>query len=181
MTATRRFMAAAICLVSLLTAIAFAVHLERLRFVEPKSDAVQNIEIETSEGRRFSTSAFRGRYILLNIWATWCPPCVKEMPSLDRLQRTKGSTSFEVVALSVDRSGKDVVEPFFKRAGLTDLTIYLDQGSKSMSAFKVIGLPTTLLIDPKGREISRWLGPREWDHEDVIRDIDALVSKAASR
>lgn len=134
--------------------------------------------IGTADGRRLSLADFRDRFVLLNLWATWCPPCVKEMPALDRLQATKGNAGFEVVALSIDRQGLAVIEPFFRQRGLSALAIYLDREGTSMSALKVTGLPTTLLIDPAGREIARWVGPREWDSPEIGVEIEALMAKA---
>lgn len=100
------------------------------------------------------------------------------MPSLDRLQAMKGDSGFEVVALSIDRQGLEVVEPFFKRTGLTRLAIYLDREAGSMAALKITGLPTTVLIDPIGREIARWPGAREWDTPATVSEIDEHITKA---
>lgn len=136
------------------------------------------IPMQTADGRALSLADFRGRYVLLNLWATWCPPCVKEMPSLDRLQAMKGDAGFEVVALSIDRQGKDVVAPFYQRVGLTNLAIYLDQDARSMAALRITGLPTTLLIDPNGHEIARWPGAREWDHPGTIAEIDERIARS---
>lgn len=136
------------------------------------------LAIETADGLKLWEEAFRGRFVLLNVWATWCPPCVKEMPSLDRLQAMKGSGTFEVVALSIDRQGLEVVEPFFRKTGLTSLAIYLDREARSMPGLRITGLPTTLLIDPNGREIARWPGAREWDEPSAVAEIDEHISKA---
>jgi len=143
----------------------------------PAMPVRSEIGIDTADGRKLSIADFKGRFILLNVWATWCPPCVKEMPSLDRLQAMKGSSAFEVVALSIDRQGLEVVEPFFKRTGLTSLAIYLDREASSMSTLRITGLPTTLLIDPSGRELVRWPGAREWDHPSTVAEIDEHISK----
>lgn len=136
------------------------------------------LPMQTADGRALSLADFKGRYVLLNLWATWCPPCVKEMPSLDRLQAAKGGAGFEVVALSIDRQGKDVVAPFYQRVGLTNLAIYLDQDARSMAALRITGLPTTLLIDPNGHEIARWPGAREWDQPGTIAEIDERIARA---
>ncbi len=145
---------------------------------QPAAQVLAGLTIETADGRRLPGEAFRGRFVLLNVWATWCPPCVKEMPSLDRLQAMKGDSGFEVVALSIDRQGLEVVEPFFKRTGLTRLAIYLDREAGSMAALKITGLPTTVLIDPIGREIARWPGAREWDTPATVSEIDEHITKA---
>ncbi|MCA0420293.1 MAG: TlpA family protein disulfide reductase [Proteobacteria bacterium] len=143
----------------------------------PTTTSSAAIAFETADGRKLSLAEFRGRFVLLNIWATWCPPCVKEMPSLDRLQAAKGGDTFEVVALSLDRQGLKTVEPFFQRTGIANLAIYLDREARSMSTLKITGLPTTLLIDPTGREIARWAGAKEWDHAATIAEIEERIEK----
>ncbi len=126
------------------------------------------------EGQPLTLESFEGKVVLLNIWATWCAPCRHEMPSLDRLQQQLGSDQFEVVALSVDRSGLAGVKRFFKETGATDLKAYVDPTTKLLKPLKVEGMPTTLLLDRKGREIGRLTGPAEWDTE-AAKEI---VSKA---
>lgn len=115
------------------------------------------------DGRPLTLDNFRGRVVLLNLWATWCPPCVEEMPALDRLQAALGGDAFEVVALSIDRPGRRVVEPFMQRYNLTRLRLFLDPSGASVRALQVQGLPTTLLIDREGREIGRMAGAAAWD------------------
>lgn len=108
---------------------------------------------------------FRGRVILLNLWATWCAPCREEMPSLDRLQAELGSDKFEVVALAVDRTGAVAAQKFLDETKVTHLKLYVDATTRAGSALKAIGMPTTILIDAEGREIGRLPGPAEWDSE----------------
>ncbi|MCF1506005.1 TlpA family protein disulfide reductase [Afifella sp. H1R] len=133
--------------------------------------AIADLTFEDSEGNSVSLADFRGKAVLLNVWATWCPPCREEMPSLDRLQAELGGPDFEVVPLSIDRNGLDAVRPFFAEIGIENLDIYLDQPAASMKALNVLGLPTTLLIDSSGRELQRWAGPKEWDSPEVIAEI----------
>ena len=114
-------------------------------------------------GHRLSLADFRGKVVLLNFWATWCGPCVKEMPSLDRLQAALGSDRFTVVAISVDRQGLEVVKPFLARTAVQKLTTYLDPKGASMRAFGVQGLPTSFVIDRSGREAGRLEGMARWD------------------
>lgn len=144
----------------------------------PSSPVLSGLAFQTADGRELMGAAFQGRFVLLNIWATWCPPCVKEMASLDRLQAMKGDSSFEVVALSIDRQGLEVVAPFFKRMGLANLAIYLDREARSMSALRITGLPTTVLIDPTGREVVRWPGAREWDQPATVTEITEHIAKS---
>ncbi|MGE0023353.1 MAG: TlpA family protein disulfide reductase [Hyphomicrobium sp.] len=106
---------------------------------------------------------FRGKTVLLNLWATWCAPCREEMPSLDRLQRELGSDTFEVVALAVDRTGLESARKFLDSIGVTSLALYADPTTRSGSALRAVGMPTTILIDPEGREIGRLPGPAAWD------------------
>lgn len=123
---------------------------------------------------------FRGKTILLNLWATWCAPCREEMPSLDRLQQELGSNAFEVVALAVDRTGLEAARKFLDGIHVKSLALYADPTTRSGSALRVIGMPTTILIDPEGREIGRLPGPAEWDSEDAKRLIRETLSGSAA-
>lgn len=132
----------------------------------------------SADGKTLTLKDFSGKAVLLNIWATWCPPCRKEMPSLDRLQSLKGSADFEVVALSIDKGGAGQVKPFFDEIGIQRLQMYLDAPGVSMQALKIVGLPTTILIGKDGRELARWVGPREWDEPETIKEIEGLVARS---
>ncbi|MEE9195372.1 MAG: TlpA disulfide reductase family protein [Alphaproteobacteria bacterium] len=105
---------------------------------------------------------FGGRVVLLNFWATWCAPCVREMPSLDRLQGVLGDRGLSVVAVSIDRR-IEVILPFAKRLGLTRLGLYHDPEGALFQAFAVTGLPASFLIDPNGAILGTYAGPAEWD------------------
>ncbi|MGK9169649.1 TlpA family protein disulfide reductase [Inquilinus limosus] len=120
-----------------------------------------------TDGSPLNLGGFRGRTVLLNIWATWCAPCRKEMPSLDRLQAEMGGPDLQVVALSIDRGGLDPVRAFFGEVGLKHLAVYLDPPNASTRALTIVGIPTTLLIDGEGREVGRATGPLEWDSPEV--------------
>lgn len=122
-------------------------------------------------GRAMTFADFRGRVVLLNLWATWCAPCRKEMPTLDRLQAKLGGPDFQVVPLSIDRQGLSVVKPFYKELGLKSLGIYVDQSGKAASDLGAVGIPTTLLVDREGREIGRKVGPAEWDSPAIVEMI----------
>lgn len=121
------------------------------------------------EGRRLTIADFRGRLVLLNIWATWCFPCRREMPTLDRLQAKLGGPDFEVLALSIDRQGLPVVKAFYEELGLEALRVYVDASTNATRDLGVVGIPTTLLIDQRGREIGRVVGPAEWDGPEVVK------------
>jgi Thiol-disulfide isomerase and thioredoxins len=126
-------------------------------------------------GAERSLADWRGKVVLLNLWATWCAPCRKEMPALDRLQQALGSEHFEVVALSVDRGGAEVSRKFLNQIDVKALGLYVDPTTRATSQLKAVGLPVTILIDGDGREIGRLTGPAEWDSEDAKRLIRAVL------
>ena len=115
----------------------------------------------TRGGAPKTLADFRGRLLLVNFWATWCGPCVAEMPSLDRLQARLGSR-LTVLAISEDRRGGDAVDPFLARLKLADLAIYLDPKNSALQTFGLVGLPTSILIDRDGRMVWRVEGGVDW-------------------
>ncbi len=114
---------------------------------------------------------FRGRVVLVNFWATWCAPCVREMPSLDRLQAKLGPEGLLVMAVSQDRKGLAAAEPFYREQGLDNLEIFLDPKGAFARAMGVGGLPTSLLIDDRGRVVGGLEGPLEWDGPEAVELI----------
>ncbi|MBL8831498.1 MAG: TlpA family protein disulfide reductase [Rhodospirillales bacterium] len=132
------------------------------------------IAFRDAEGRDLSLADFRGRVAVVNFWATWCAPCVEEMPALDRLHAALKKEKIEVVAISVDRGGLRQVAPFFASHDLRSLPVYLDPAGGSMRAFAVRGLPTTVVIDAEGRERGRLEGAAEWDSPAAQRLLRAL-------
>lgn len=127
-----------------------------------------DIRFVDSDGRGRSLADFRGRPLLLNLWATWCAPCRKEIPSLDRLQAKIGRDRLLVVPLSIDRQGLPAVKGFYDELGLTALGMYVDSSAEAAHELHAFGIPTTLLIDREGREIGRKIGEAEWDSPDTI-------------
>ncbi|MFV2091755.1 MAG: TlpA disulfide reductase family protein [Hyphomicrobiales bacterium] len=118
---------------------------------------------------------WRGRVVLLNLWATWCAPCRFEMPTLDKLQAKLGGADFEVLALSLDRSGFAKPRAFYADIGLKNLKLYNDKASALARGLGALGLPTTVLIDRQGRELGRMVGPAEWDSDDAIALIRSAI------
>lgn len=138
-------------------------------------EAVPTFPFFDSAQQTKTIETFKGKVILLNLWATWCGPCREEMPSLDRLQKELGSDKFEVVAVSVDKNGFDKAREFMKDAGVASLNFYADPSSRAAHHVKAVGMPATLLVDEQGREIGRLLGPAEWDSSDAKRLIEAAL------
>jgi thiol-disulfide isomerase/thioredoxin len=120
------------------------------------------------DGAAMMLSDFRGRIVLLNVWATWCVPCRKEMPALDRLQARLGGSDFTVVPLSIDHRGRDAVVRFYREYGLSSLGIYVDKSAGATYAINALGLPVTLLIDREGLELGRVIGAAEWDGDEML-------------
>lgn len=138
---------------------------------------VPPIAFADGNGAPQTLEAWRGKVILLNVWATWCHPCRAEMPTLDRLQATLGGEQFEVLALSIDRAGADVVREFFDEIGVEHLGIFVDKTMKASSDLKILGLPGTLLIGPDGRELGRLIGPAEWDTPEMIAFFETVLAE----
>lgn len=126
------------------------------------------IKFEDGNGEALTLADLKGKTVLLNIWATWCVPCREEMPTLDALEAELGDPAFEVVPLSVDRAGPEVVRKFYAEIGIEHLGLYIDTSMRASFALQAPGLPTTLLIDSEGRELGRLVGPAEWDTPEMI-------------
>jgi thiol-disulfide isomerase/thioredoxin len=115
------------------------------------------------DGNQVSLADFRGKVVLLNFWATWCIPCLQEMPALDRLQAALGDAGLEVVALSQDRDGVPAVVRFYEKYDFGNLGVYVDPKAAVAGAFKVNVLPTTIIIDRDGNAVGQLVGDAEWD------------------
>jgi thiol-disulfide isomerase/thioredoxin len=148
---------------------------------ESPARAAPEIAFTDGAGHPLSLADFRGKTVLLNFWATWCAPCVQEMPSLDRLQARLGSDRFVVVAISVDREGLGVVRPFLTKTQIQSLSTYVDPKGASMHAFAVRGLPTTFIIDRDGREAGHIEGQAKWDTPQAEALVRYYLGPAAPR
>jgi thiol-disulfide isomerase/thioredoxin len=136
---------------------------------------------QQQDGTRVDLSRFQGQVVLVNLWATWCPPCVEEMPSLERLQARLGAASFTVLAISSDRTGLKAVTPFLDKYALKQLPVYLDPDSAFTRSTGARGLPTSILIDRQGREIGRFEGAADWDGPDAQHLLDFYVKPRDSQ
>lgn len=140
---------------------------------------IADIKFVDASNREVALTDWKGKIVLLNLWATWCAPCRKEMPGLDQLQARLGSDQFEVVAVSIDRNGLDKAGKFLKKINVKSLTLYNDGTTKASVKLKAFGMPTTLLLNRQGQEIGRLTGPAEWYSEDAIRLIEAAIAKSS--
>ena len=159
---------AVLAIAAMLFSVAAAASAPQGFAIHETPQVLPNVRFVTKDGSRMDLEDFRGRVVLLNVWATWCVPCREEMPTLDALQAELGGPGFEVLALSIDRAGADVVQRFFDETGVRNLTMYVDITMLSATALRAFGLPTTLLIDGQGREIGRLVGPAEWDDPEMV-------------
>ncbi len=128
-----------------------------------------------AEGKPFTMEAFTGRAVLINLWATWCPPCVAEMPALDRAQVALEPSGVVILALSSDRGGRALVEPFYQRVGIKALGLWLDPRGAAQRALGARGLPTSILVDRSGQERARLEGAAEWDAPAMLERIRRLA------
>jgi thiol-disulfide isomerase/thioredoxin len=140
-----------------------------------------DLSFQDIAGKPLTLEQWRGRTVLLNLWATWCVPCRKEMPALDALQQRLGGPAFEVVAINIDTRDPDKPKAWLKEVGVQKLTYYADPAARSFQDLKAVGrafgMPTTLLIDPKGCEIGTIAGPAEWASDDAIKLVRAAIGQ----
>lgn len=145
------------------------------------ADAVKTVPEDASfadeNGNIHKLADFRGTVLLVNLWATWCPPCIREMPDLDGLSAKMANKPFRVIALSQDRGGVKDVEGFFKKVGLSNLEIAVDPKGKVGRDFKIRGLPTSFVIDKSGKIVGKVEGQAKWDAPAVVDYFTALSAE----
>ena len=164
------------------TSTAFSQNLDQYLTGEMKNvtlkkerEEIPNISFKDGDGNTRQISEFKGKVLLVNFWATWCAPCREEMPSLDNLQAKLGSDDFTVLAVGQDLQGVEKTKKFLKALKLENLTALNDKTVKSGRKLGVFGLPATLIIDREGREVGRLVGPAEWDAEEAIELLKAVI------
>jgi thiol-disulfide isomerase/thioredoxin len=140
-----------------------------------------NVAFRDATGRERSLAEWHGRTVLLNLWATWCVPCRKEMPALDALQAKLGAPTFEVVAVNIDQRNPEKPKAWLNEVGIKSLGYYSDPSGKVFTALKDVGLafgmPTTILVDPHRCEIGAMAGPAEWASDDGVKLIEAALGQ----
>jgi len=142
---------------------------------------VPDLAFDDASGKTRKLSEFRGRTLLVNLWATWCVPCRKEMPALDQLQAKLGGPKFDVVAINIDTRDPEKPKAFLKDGDLTHLSYFHDNSAKVFqdlkAAGRALGMPTSMLVDPSGCEIATIAGPAEWASGDAIKLITAALGQ----
>ena len=150
--------------------------------VPDQSLKLPDLAFHDSNGQQKSLHDWRGRTVLLNLWATWCVPCRKEMPALDTLQQKAGGADFQVVTVNIDTRNLDKPKAWLNEVGISHLEYYADPSAKIFQDLKAIGrafgMPTTLLIDPNGCELGSIAGPAEWASEDALRLVKAAIGRS---
>jgi thiol-disulfide isomerase/thioredoxin len=149
-----------------------------LPFARETESELPALKFQDAQGRERRLADFRGKVVLLNVWATWCAPCREEMPALDRLQAQLGGPAFQVVALSVDQQGTAVAQRFFQEIGVKSLDFYIDPSARAAFQLDAKGLPVSILIDRQGREVGRKLGAAAWDTAEVVEDLRRRIARA---
>jgi thiol-disulfide isomerase/thioredoxin len=148
--------------------------------VATKPFRVPDLAFLGADGRQRALQDWRGRFVLLNLWATWCVPCRQEMPALDALQDKLGGPSFEVVAVNIDTRNLEKPRAWLKEFGINRLAYYADPEAKVFqdlkAAGKAFGMPTTILIDPQGCEIGTIAGPAEWASDDAVKLVQGALT-----
>jgi thiol-disulfide isomerase/thioredoxin len=143
-----------------------------------------DLAFKDAQARDKTLADWRGRSVLLNLWATWCVPCRREMPALDALQAKLGGSDFEVVAVNIDTRDPQKPRAFLKDVGITHLAYYADQSARVFedlkTAGKAFGMPTTVMVDRSGCEIGTMAGPAEWASEDGVKLVRAAIGGDAN-
>jgi thiol-disulfide isomerase/thioredoxin len=141
----------------------------------PTPKPLPDLAFVDADDKPVKLSDYKGKVVLMNFWATWCAPCVKEMPSLNRLQAEMGKDKFVVLPLSLDGPTKRKVAPFYQDKKLDELGVYFDKGHKTMQAVDVNVLPTSILVDAQGRELGRIEGEADWEKPEALALMKAAV------
>ena len=150
----------------------------RSRFIRPLQEGrpAPDFTFPDLDARKVSLSDFRGKVVLVNIWATWCPPCRDEMPSMQKLyERFKGE-HFEILAVSIDADGREAVAPFIKQMNLT-FPVLLDPKEKIRSLYGITGVPESFIVDREGILVNKVIGPMDWSSPRVFDFFQELIQK----
>ena len=153
--------------------------LDKMQLTEG-TPAAPAVTFYDAEGKALSLNDFRGRYVLVNLWATWCGPCINELPSLVRLQAELPQDKITVLPLDLEKHDAQKVKEFLERTKIEGLPIYIDRDFSAMRGFAANELPLTILIDAEGKEVARAAGEQRWDHADSVAYLKAVSAPPAS-
>ena len=162
--------------ITLIVVLVIAITCSHVVAKEKKQHLASNFTLKNLEGKEVSLSQFRGKYLLINFWATWCAPCKVEMPSLEKLYRQFKSDNFDMIGISNDMFGERVVRPYIKATNLT-FPMLLDQRMIVSRQFGIVSLPTTILIDPQGIIIGVLQGAEDWSDPETLLYFKNLLKK----
>lgn len=137
--------------------------------------AAPDFTVKDLDGKDVSLSSLKGQVVLVNFWATWCPPCKEEIPSMIKLNRAMQGKAFKMLAISIDEGGKEAVNGYFK--GSRDLPTYLDNEGKTSQLYGTTGVPETFIVDKQGIIRKKVVGGMDWSSPDVIGYMDELLKK----
>jgi len=129
-------------------------------------------------GQELTLQGFGNKVVLVNLWATWCAPCLQELPSLDRLQAQLGSDRFQVVAISVDRRGVEAVRPYFEKLKIAHLALYVEPEGHLAQSVGLQVLPSTIVVDPRGLMLGKLIGAAEWDAPEALALVQHYIDRA---
>jgi len=171
-----------VVIVGAFAALPFLVH----KFSQPKLPVAMldlrevpqhlaEVEFQDGIGKKYTLGQFQGNFVLVNIWATWCPPCKEEMPSFNALASRFSTKDLKILPISVDVSGAPTVRHFYTEFRLDKLSIYVDPSANVMHALSVVGVPTTVLINREGLEIGRRVGPAQWDSPEIVEGLARII------
>lgn len=138
-----------------------------------EGNAAPDFTLKDLSGKPVQLSTLKGKVVLVNFWATWCPPCREEIPSMVKLNQAMQGKNFQMLAVSIDEGGKAAVEEFFKRSGAT-LPALLDTDGQVSRRYGTTGVPETFVVDPKGVIRKKVVGGLDWSHPEVIQALQEL-------
>lgn len=143
--------------------------------VPAENQPAPEIVVNGMNGSPLKLSDLKGKVVLLNFWATWCPPCREEIPSMIKLNKIMAGKQFQMVAVSIDEGGRPSIESFFQTTGFSDLPAYTDPDSRAAKAYGITGVPETFIINKNGIIVKKVIGPLAWDSPDVTAFLEGLL------
>lgn len=162
------------CLILSLTACTKTESPKTDSVAKEKSPAPEISVVSVANGSKLKLSDLRGKVVLLNFWATWCPPCREEIPSMMKLNSLMAGKPFQMVAVSIDEGGREVIDSFFKETGLS-LPTYQDASGASSKSYGVTGVPETFIIDKQGVLVKKVIGGAAWNSPEVVAFLENLM------